>query len=151
MKNTTDDLGDVQPKTPAPRKLGDLVNKLIDSERLVKEGATLKNVSDNLRSLTVLVAMFVVIVAALKMQHPLFVVAGVLWGVWISWYMFLAVAQTSLLCMLALADGFIGPEIHKWPERQRDILLLVLACVTLFFAYCAIFVLLVSFKIVGSH
>ena len=151
MQNKDEHTEKVQPNMPPPRKLGDLVNTLIDSKRLINEGATLKNVSDNLRSLTVLVAMFVVIVALLKMQQPIFVVAGVLWGIWIAWYMFLAVAQTSLLGMLALADGFMGPQILNWTYRQREILFWALGCSTLFFAYCAIFVLVVSFKIVGNH
>lgn len=143
------------PNTPHEvRGFGAKINSLIESERILREGPTLKNASDNLRSLTVLVAMAVAVVALLtndKTGNPLITVTGILWGAWIAWYTLLAVAQAGMLSMIAITDSVVGSWLESKPQRVTDALIYLLACLSLCFTLGTLMVLLSTFKLLARH
>jgi hypothetical protein len=79
--------------------------RLIDMERLIKEGATLKNVSDNMQSIAVSVAMFVAVVFIFKSPTLSNKFIAVIWGIWIVYYALLSILQSFILFIVAISDG----------------------------------------------
>lgn len=132
-----------------PTTFGETVIYLIEADRIAKEGPTLKNVADNLRTLAVIVAMALVV--GFMFNHKSgnigIQITAAIWSVWIGWYGLLAVAQTSVLVMYAFMFSPIGNWLIWRSERVKSAVIWVLALLVMCFAFSTLFLLLASFEL----
>lgn len=80
----------------------DKIGRLVEAERLKREGPTLRNVAENMRTIAVLVAMFVAVGVLFRVPNIGAKALALLWGGWTLIYTLLAAFQSGLLFALAL-------------------------------------------------
>ena len=110
-----------------------LLDKLIDMDKIEREGATLKVVAENMRTLLACIAMFVG-VAALYFHNPNgweFKCFAIFWGLWIAIYTLLAAIQTAFILTFALRD-IVETVLHpKFYKQYFDVIALILVVISM--------------------
>ena len=91
--------------------------ELLELDRIFQEGATLKNVAENMRSLMVFVAMFVLVAALFKTGGLGNQVFAVVWGMWTLFYTVLASIQSGALFLVAVATPMLR---SRRPSSESD-------------------------------
>lgn len=115
--------------------LGHHIDRFIEAERIEKEGATLKNISDNLRSLAVVVAFSFAATALWNRPETLSKVLSILWGTWIAFVGLMTALQSGLLFLLVITEYLYKPYANKLSSNKIYNRLLPL--ITYFFAVIA--------------
>lgn len=81
-----------------------LAARFLEVDRLAREGATLKNVAENMRTITIAVTMLIVVGLLMDVPASVIRVAAIAWGCWALVYALLAAAQAGLLSVLLLGE-----------------------------------------------
>ena len=122
----------MSPDEKESQKPAGLLEKLIDMERIDREGPTLKVVAENMRTVLACIAMLVAI-TLLYTREPANLgikIIAVLWGGWVSIYTFLALYQACFIFGIAMIGAF-GKLLHPNLFRQhRDGLLMITIAVS---------------------
>lgn len=98
--------------------LGHHIDRFIDAERIEKEGPTLKNISDNLRSLAVVVAFSFAVSILWNRPETLSKVVSILWGIWIAFVGLMTILQSGLLFLLVLTEYLFKPYANKLSSNK---------------------------------
>lgn len=78
--------------------------RFLEIDRLAREGATLKNVAENMRTITIAVTMLIVVGLLMDIPTSVIRVAAIAWGCWALMYALLAAAQAGILFVLLLGE-----------------------------------------------
>jgi hypothetical protein len=126
--------------------IGKHIDRLLELPRLAREGATLKNVSDNMRALTACIAMFIAIGFAFR--SPFFAAKGIalLWGCWTFVYAGLACLQAGLLFGTALRDLMPRKYLYGRFKNARDWIIYLFSFLAMYFVFGAVFLILFSLE-----
>ncbi|WP_258015400.1 hypothetical protein, partial [Stenotrophomonas maltophilia] len=81
-----------------------LATRFLEVDRLAREGATLKNVAENMRTITIAVTMLIVVGLLMDVPTSIIRVAAIAWGCWAFVYALLAAAQAGILLALVLGE-----------------------------------------------
>lgn len=120
--------------------IGPRIDRIIEVERITREGATLKNVSDNLRALTVIVAFAFAIGLLWKEAYPAAKLVAVLWGSWLLFFTAMTILQSGFLFMVAVSDNILVPYFHK-KQKLWPFIAWLFACLTFAFIMGALGIL----------
>ena len=124
--------------------IGKRVDRLLDLPRLAQEGATLKNVSDNMRALTACIAMFVAIGFAYKSPFFAGKVVAFLWGSWTFVYAALACFQAGLLFATALHDFVPRKYLYRRFKNARLWVIYPISILAVYFVFGSVSLILFS-------
>ncbi len=126
--------------------IGKRIDRILELPRLAQEGATLKNVSDNMRALTACIAMFIAI--GLVYKSPFFAakVIAFLWGCWTFVYAALACLQAGLLFGTALQDFVPREYLYRRFKNARDWIIYLVSFLAMYFVIGAVFLIVSSFQ-----
>lgn len=126
--------------------IGKRIDRLLELPRLAREGATLKNVSDNMRALTACIAMFIAIGLAYKSPFTAGKVIALLWGCWTFVYAALSCLQAGILFGTALYDFVPREYLYKRFKKARYWIIYLLSSLALYFVFGAVFLILFSLE-----
>jgi hypothetical protein len=113
--------------------LGPRLDKLLELEKLDREGATLKNVSDNMRALTACIGIFIAISLVFKTSLIQAKIIATIWGVWTAAYALLACLQSGLLFATLVQDLFLMRLLEARSERLKDCIAYIFALISVLF------------------
>jgi hypothetical protein len=126
--------------------IGKRIDRILELPRLAQEGATLKNVSDNMRALTACIAMFIAIGLVYKSPFVVAKVVAFMWGCWTFVYAALACLQAGLLFGTTL-QGFVPREyLYKRFKNARDWIIYLVSILAFSFVFGAVFIILFSLE-----
>ena len=126
--------------------IGKRIDRILELPRLAQEGATLKNVSDNMRALTACIAMFIAIGLVYKSPFVAAKVIAFLWGFWTFVYAALACLQAGLLFGTALQDFVPREYLYRRFKNARYWIIYLVSILTLIFVFGAVFIILFSLE-----
>jgi hypothetical protein len=126
--------------------IGKRIDRLLELQRLSREGATLKNVSDNMRALTACIAMFIAIGFAFKSPFVAAKVIALLWGCWTFVYAALACLQAGILFITALQDFVPRVHFYRRFKNARYWFIYLFLLLALYFVLGAAFLILFSLE-----
>ena len=126
--------------------IGKRIDRLLELPRLAREGATLKNVSDNMRALTACIAMFIAIGLAYKSPFIAGKVIALLWGCWTFVYAALACLQAGILFGTALQDFLPRKHLYTRFKNARYWIIYFISCLAVYFVFGAVFLILYSLE-----
>lgn len=127
------------------------IERLIEVDRLAKEGASLKNVAENMRTIVVMVAMFIAIGAMLTSPHWPVRALAVVWGVWTIVYSSMATLQAGFLLVLALYELPSMRRFINSSTMTKRVVAYSFAVVTVVFMVSAFLVLATSFEVLANR
>lgn len=131
--------------------VGATIDRLIEVERITREGATLKNVSDNIRSLTSFVAVFAVIKVIYTETLWQIQLIAILWGAWAFTYAMLASFQGGLLFISFIGENVLNKYFSKSPSLVKNTLAYIFTLLTIFFMLGAAVVISKSIDLLSRH
>ncbi len=121
--------------------IGKRIDRILELPRLAQEGATLKNVSDNMRALTACIAMFIAVGLAYKSPFLGGKFVALLWGCWTFAYAALVCLQAGLLFGLALHDFVPREYLYRRFENARYWTIYLVSSVAMCFIFGAVFLI----------
>jgi hypothetical protein len=133
-----------------PRKIfwNPTVDRMIEVERMEREGPTLKNVGDNFRTLSIMAVMWIAVFAIYNAPRANWgtIAMATIWSVALTWYTLLSVLQSGVLAMEVLMTSPLRSFIASRPEWQQQVLVLLLAMVGLSFMGAAALIVITGFS-----
>ena len=126
----------------APSKL----SRILELDRLEREGATLKNVSDNMRSLSACIAIAIAssVAANANLENAAGKIAATFWGAWAAAYAILACIQSGFIFIEALKEFLSITHIKSWPAWAKDLFAYIFGLAALVFAASAVTIISTS-------
>jgi TctA family transporter len=121
--------------------IGKRIDRILELPRLAQEGATLKNVSDNMRALTACIAMFIAIGLVYKSPFVAAKVIAFLWGCWTFLFAALACLQAGLLFGTVLQDLDPRDYLYRRFKNARDWIIYLVSILAFIFVYGAVFII----------
>ena len=121
------------------------IDRLIESERLFREGATLKNVAENMRTLMVCVAMLLATGALTSNPYLSAKVVATIWAVWTLVVTVLAALQAGQLFLQLVEENAFPLRIRSLPAWAVTSIAMVVATTALCFIVGAVLLVLSSF------
>jgi hypothetical protein len=136
---------------PRQSAFSSFIERFTEAERLQREGPTLKNVAENMRTLMALVAMFVAVGVLYRSPHAGIKVLALLWGAWCLTYTLLAALQAGLLFALVLLQVPLVCKVENSTTIVANVIQALFGCLVLAFMFTAVSILTASVSLVGSH
>lgn len=126
-----------------------LIVRLAEFERLRREGPTLKNVGENMRTIMVMVAMFVAVGILFRQPNPFMKALAVLWGVWSMVYMLLTAIQAGFLFAAALFEFSGFRKLFDASKPAQSVITNVFSLLVLMFMLTAMLVISANLSLVN--
>ncbi len=126
--------------------IGPYLDHVLELEKLDREGATLKNVSDNMRALTACIGIFIAISLAFQTPYTQLKVIAVVWGIWTTVYGGLACFQSGLLFATAMQDLFLKNLMKGRSDRLKDWVAYVFTLMSMAFMFGGIVMIEASIR-----
>jgi hypothetical protein len=121
--------------------IGKRIDRILELPRLAQEGATLKNVSDNMRALTACIAMFIAIGLVYKSPFVAAKLIAFLWGCWTFLYAGFACLQAGILFGTALQDFVPRDYLYRRFKNARDWIICTFTILAFIFFCGAVFII----------
>lgn len=124
MENTTTE-------TATPKEKPDFLDRYLETDKLLKDGITLKSIADNLRSYPVIVVLWIAIGYLWSAPSTTYISAWIpktvslLWGSWLALFSFLTAIQSGFLIICALIDLLKSHDALSRPRVKRVAIYLV--------------------------
>lgn len=112
-------------KIDPPDKKTDFLDRYLETDKLIKDGITLKSIADNLRSYPVIVVLWIAIGYLWSAPTTTYVASwvpktvAVLWGSWLGLFSFLTAIQSGFLIICALVDLLKSHNVLSRPRVKN--------------------------------
>ena len=126
------------------------VDRLIEVDRLYSEGATLKNVSENMRALAVFIFVFAAISALWQSSNVAFNLAAIFWGFWTIAYAAMAALQCGILIGCAIGDALPWTRIRRANSFVQHLVLMILSLMAMMFVLTTAIFLVTTIHLPGG-
>lgn len=121
----------------------DFLDRYLETDKLIRDGITLKSIADNLRSYPVIVVLWLAIGYLWSAPATTYIAAwipktvSVLWGAWLALFSVLTAIQSGFLIICALVDLLKSHDLLSRPRVKRIAVLLgaILAVAFMFGAW----------------
>lgn len=115
----------VAPEKDSSEEKPDFLDRYLETDKLIRDGITLKSIADNLRSYPVIVVLWLAIIYLWSAPATTYIAAwvpktvSILWGSWLALFSFLTAIQSGFLIICALVDLLKSHNVLARPRVKR--------------------------------